>query len=99
MWTAWTTSLVFAIAVGGLFCKGPSWDQYTVGVVILALVVLAALLRDQIGTALLRQMEPAEPQTAAPRHEEDEAPRRRITALQARVGEFRDGHSWCIRVP
>ena len=100
MWTAWTTSVVLAIAVGGLFFKGPTWDHYTIGVMILALAVLAALLRERFDRGASRwMMENAEPNAAVAPHAEDELARQKIAAMQARIGTLRTGHSWCIRVP
>jgi hypothetical protein len=100
MWTGWTTSVVLAIAVGGLFFKGPAWDHYTIGIMILAFVVLAALLRERIGSGASRRMlKTALPHAAPPPHGEDEAMRQRITATQARIRQRRARHSWCIRFP
>ena len=96
MWTAWTTSVTLAIAMGGLFFKGPSWDHYAIGVVILGLTVLVALLRDRASTGVFRMSEATPP---VAQHEGDERALQKMAALQRRVGERRTGHSWCLRFP
>jgi len=99
MWTFWTTVVVFAVALGQFFFRGPNWDRYAIGVLILAGTGFVVLLCGRKALCASRRATKAEQQEVQPQGEGEEAARQRITRAQKRLGELRAGHSWCKTLP
>jgi cell division protein FtsW (lipid II flippase) len=63
MWTAWTTVVVFGIALGQFFFNGVGWDRYAIIILILGLMGLLVLV---YGPMTLRAARPAAKAQARP---------------------------------
>jgi hypothetical protein len=92
MLTIWANVVIFAIALGRFFFKGPSWDQYATVVLILSLLpFVPRFVRDQVA----RRSRRTRLRRVELRREAEEAALQKIDAVHRRLGELAAGHRWC----